>query len=583
VFNTVSSQFVGGPGFVPSVVQTAVGGVLNVRNLRVDTGGKLVITGPNAAVITATGNVEILGQISLVGGSSTGVNSLNTTNIPEPGASGQGGGGAGGVGSPLTSQSSPKGGNGFGAFNVPDAGGEGGETTWNEQLQGVANRRGAGGGGGILGANQLSPFAPSQGLYDQTVIGLDAEKGFNNELCTSSPPPKGAISGVCPSQGGQPGVSPFTDFDPNNNFYGSQLDQTNNHVIIGELKKPWAGAGGGAGGDASYTAGVPFPAPWNPTGDEKGSGGGGGAGGLRVMTLGNIVFGPSGQITAQGGNGGGGENTNFFNRVGGGSGGGSGGHVILESALKIDMSQISGTNQAIFAPWRRGRRGPRRCRRCVPRPGRSAAASADLRCLSARLSVRIAAERLPRTDRRRGRRRRSRPHPAARQRQRSGSGHPAAPGQDVGGHLQADADRDQRHEPHDPQLRALLLGAVDLGADGPGRLRLEHRALQRRDLHVRRHRSPDGPGELLRGHGDDAAAADSAGGRRSEQRHASVHQSGERVPDHHGRERDLRRTRRLPADRPAADPRLPGRGSLRARAEALHGRSTRPTRASTTA
>jgi hypothetical protein len=43
---------------------------------------------------------------------------------------------------------------------------------------------------------------------------------------------------------------------------------------------------------------------------------------------------------ARGGHGGGGENTNFLDRVGGGSGGGSGDHVVLESAAFIDMSQV---------------------------------------------------------------------------------------------------------------------------------------------------------------------------------------------------------------------------------------------------
>jgi hypothetical protein len=60
------------------------------------------------------------------------------------------------------------------------------------------------------------------------------------------------------------------------------------------------------------------------------------------MAMGPIVFGPSGLVLVKGGTGGGGENTIFLNRVGGGSGGGSGGHVILETAAWLDLSQASG-------------------------------------------------------------------------------------------------------------------------------------------------------------------------------------------------------------------------------------------------
>ncbi|MCK6448814.1 MAG: hypothetical protein L6Q99_20660 [Planctomycetes bacterium] len=351
IWDTVSTTFTGGPNFLPTATQVAIGGILDIRSLLVESGATLVIQGPNPAVILATGDVNIQGRIVISGSDTPGVATLNTTNIPEPGAAGQCGGGRGGTGSPLTSASSPKGGNGFGAFNQLDGGGAGGETTWNDTKQGTLFRRGAGGGGGVFGANQasLSGAAP----VDQTYIGLDSEPGFSNYLdlktaaaaCADATPPLGAISGLCPPAGGAIGTGPFVDLSSTNNFFGYQLDTTANTVTLGELKKPWAGAGGGGGGDASFTKGQPFPeSPFDPTGDEKGAGGGGGGGSLHVLALGDIIFGASGQIECRGGSGGGGENTNFFDRVGGGSGGGSGGHVILETAQQIDMSAVTGAN-----------------------------------------------------------------------------------------------------------------------------------------------------------------------------------------------------------------------------------------------
>ncbi len=366
IFDTVSSTFTGGPNFVPTTTSTAVGGVLDVRNLRVEAGATFKIQGPNPATILTTGTIEIFGTIDASGTDNPGVATLDTTNIPESGATGQAGGGRGGTGSPLTNASSPKGGNGFGAFGQADAGGTGGETGWNDIKQAVDLRRGSGGGGGVLGANQLNPAGSATGLYDQHLIGLDAEKGFDNlnqqkdpaSGCASDPnPPKGALTGICPPTGGLPGPGPFGDLDPTNDFWGTMISSLG-VVTLGELKKPWAGAGGGGGGDASFTAGQPFPkVPFSPTGDEKGAGGGGGAGSVHVMSLGNVVFGASGSIVARGGTGGGGENTIYLNRVGGGSGGGSGGHVIIETAAKIDLSAATGATPAIFATGGEGGAG----------------------------------------------------------------------------------------------------------------------------------------------------------------------------------------------------------------------------------
>jgi hypothetical protein len=353
VLDTTTTTIVGGPGFVPTKQQVVVNGVLDVRNLRIGAGARVQVQGPNPLVILASGRVEILGELDLGGTDNIGVVSLITASIPEPGATGNAGGGRGGTGSPLTTTSSPSGTRGFGAFNAPDGGGQGGESGWNASNTSVDALRGAGGGGGVFGANQAA--VSGQGAFDQHFIGLDAEPGFVNTSCILVPPPpgtacaaqhnppaKGAISGVAPPLGGGVGPSPFFDPDPTNDFFGHVFDTSTGLLLAGELQQPWAGAGGGGGGDACFTAGQPFPAVPFTGADSKGAGGGGGGGSLMILALGDIKFGNAGQIRCRGGTGGGGGNTNFLDRVGGGSGGGSGGHVILQTAAQIDMS-LTGT------------------------------------------------------------------------------------------------------------------------------------------------------------------------------------------------------------------------------------------------
>ena len=323
---------------IPTGQQTIVGGVVDVNDFYIETGGLLKVEGPNPFTLMASGRVVIRGKVDVSGTSNQGVNTLNVTNIPEPGSPGQAGGGKGGTGSPLTTTSSPRGTRGFGAFGVPDLGGEGGETGWSNAA-GENPRRGGGGGGGVLGRNEFANFAPTGPLFDQRRIGYDAEPGFNNALATNS-----AISGPGPARGGAIAPSPFGDPNPSNNFFGNQYIISTNTVVVGELSKPWAGSGGGAGGDAARVVSGSFPGPWSPAGDEKGAGGAGGGGSVQIMALGPIVFGANGTLLARGGVGGGGENTIFLNRVGGGSGGGSGGHVVLQSSQKIDFSAKVGVN-----------------------------------------------------------------------------------------------------------------------------------------------------------------------------------------------------------------------------------------------
>ncbi|MBL8857922.1 MAG: hypothetical protein JNL28_05410 [Planctomycetes bacterium] len=343
-----------------SLTQPCVNGQIDVKDFIVDPNAVLEIRGPNACVIRASGKVDINGRIFLRGANSRGVVSFSTANLPEAGATGNAGGGRGGTGSPLTTQSTPRGEAGFGAFGLINGGGGGGESGVNVNFN---NARPGGGGGGsfatdvprLLTATTINPACP-----EQSIIGLDAEDG-----APGSPQAIGAQHpGVLIPEGGIKGPRPFTNLNPVDpivaaldddlgtptqaffhidDFWGSMLIGTT--IIRGELANPGAGAGGGAGGDAVISSTFPLT-PFNGAIDKKGAGGGGGGGSLTILCLGTIKFGAAGRIDASGGTGGGGENTSGINRVGGGSGGGSGGHVILQAGGDIDFTLCAPGNAA---------------------------------------------------------------------------------------------------------------------------------------------------------------------------------------------------------------------------------------------
>ncbi|MEM6569115.1 MAG: hypothetical protein AAF957_11925 [Planctomycetota bacterium] len=332
--DTSIDQITGGPGGTATTTVSVIGGVVDVRDLEIREGASLVLVGPNPCTILASGRVVVDGSISADGGNSFGVVTLNTTNQPEEGGAGRVGGGDGGTGSFLTSQSTPRGGAGEGAFGMAAGGGEGGETGFAPDggILARERRRGAGGGGGRFGPD--IEYVWSEGVdvptryRCQTNIGMDAEPGFLGSLEGT-----GAISQAAPPQGGAIGPAPFFDSTDENDFFGTMI-RPDGSQVLGELPSVWAGAGGGGGGDAVASATFPLT-PFSPQGDEKGAGGGGGAGGLSIIALGPIEVGPNGSITADGGSGGGGENFIFFDRIGGGSGGGSGGHIVLSSASQV--------------------------------------------------------------------------------------------------------------------------------------------------------------------------------------------------------------------------------------------------------
>ncbi|MBC8405486.1 MAG: hypothetical protein H8E15_09685 [Planctomycetes bacterium] len=159
-------------------------------------------------------------------------------------------------------------------------------------------------------------------------------------------PTKGADAGL-------PGPSIFSnDGTTSNDFWGVRVNNDGS-VTPGELLIPWAGAGGGASGDmVIYVRGNngddpltdSFPEPNFPNGRidvyRKGAPGGGGGGQVMVMAIGDIVIGAAGKVLARGGNGMGGESIGWTYGQVSGSGGGSGGHIVLSTASKLDLSEI---------------------------------------------------------------------------------------------------------------------------------------------------------------------------------------------------------------------------------------------------
>ncbi len=147
IFNTEKQTIFGGPNFSTSKEFNVLDGVLQVRNLRVPADSRLRAIGINPLIILATGTVEILGEITVDGAAGPDVGQLSVPNIAKQGAPSNCGGGRGGAASQITNSSTPKGGQGFGAFNQTGGGGLGGETSYLATMNEI-NRQGAGGGGG---------------------------------------------------------------------------------------------------------------------------------------------------------------------------------------------------------------------------------------------------------------------------------------------------------------------------------------------------------------------------------------------------------------------------------------------------
>ncbi len=342
-----SSAFAQGSLVVPAgttMVYDTINGPLLLVDLTIEPGAVLRAQGVNPFHVHATGTARIDGLLDFSGFDNPGVNTWNTGTISEFGALGGPAGGRGGTGNPLTSQSSPAGTSGFGPPQWPRVGGRGGES--GISTIGIADpntRRPGGGGGGTLAADQpvhSDPLNPAN-------LGLLAGTGKNGWATAL-----GVLSMTPPPLGGAVGNRAFVDADPTNDFYGLRLNPTTGVPTVGELQAPTAGAGGGGGGNAINGLVWP-PTPYDPTSDEKGAGGGGG-GGLGIVAALRISVGAQGKIRCNGGHGGGGENTNFLDRIGGGSGGGSGGYLILQAGI-VDLSAAG--DRALTALGGRGGEG----------------------------------------------------------------------------------------------------------------------------------------------------------------------------------------------------------------------------------
>lgn len=334
-FDTTRAEIVGGPDGLPTTTQIARGGVVHVRDLDLREGAVLQVQGPNPMRIVATGTVRIDGRIDVSGFAARKVISLNTGTQREPGGLGIAGGGRGGFGNPINDASSPRGGTGDGPFGLVGAGGLGGVTGFTSR-GGDDGRRPGGGGGGRF-ARDLGEQTTPDGRS------LEAGAGY-----PGNPQAKDALSFASPPRGGDAGQGPFLDGHSDNDFFGIAPVIENGALVgllRGELTSIWAGYGGGGGGNASSFDDFP-QRNWNQAADEKGGGGGGGGGALRIQALGPIAFGANGRIVADGGAGATGESTLGENHVGGTGGGGSGGHVILESATRIDFTD-EGRNQGL--------------------------------------------------------------------------------------------------------------------------------------------------------------------------------------------------------------------------------------------
>src|SRR5688572_25648025 len=147
LFDTTRTQIIGGRDGAPTTSLTVEGGILDVRNFRIDRGGEVRVQGPNPLQIRATGDVVIRGRLDVSGFPAKDVASFGTGGLTEVGGAGSAGGGGGGTGNWNTSGPTPRGGRGAGPLGHGNLGGHGGEMGI-AALENKNLRRPGGGGGG---------------------------------------------------------------------------------------------------------------------------------------------------------------------------------------------------------------------------------------------------------------------------------------------------------------------------------------------------------------------------------------------------------------------------------------------------
>ncbi|MCA8949385.1 MAG: hypothetical protein KDE27_07770 [Planctomycetes bacterium] len=298
------------------------GGLFKFHDVTIPQGAIVRGQGPNPMVWLCTGKFQVDGTLSVRGGDGARVDTLNSANFAKGGGVGSCGGGSGGDGSPNQNGRSLRGGTGRGPGQVPGGGGSGGLLSCLANcMQG--NGGGSAGGGGSL-ATQGDPWYLAPALPGSA---FRQREGDGGDGCSGT-----AGNRTVPLEGGRAGPTVFVDDRADNDFFGVAIDRNRGIRIRGELEVPIGGGGGGGGGD--HSDGLLCSGDQNFVADESGGGGGAGGGVLIVKALGEIVVGPTGHITADGGHGGGGAWAGSCGR-GGGGGGGAGGMVILMSSQRI--------------------------------------------------------------------------------------------------------------------------------------------------------------------------------------------------------------------------------------------------------
>lgn len=347
-----------------------IGGVFPFTDINIPDGIIIEVRGSNPLVFTATGTIRIGGEITARGTNGTHENAYDSAVTSVPGGPGGSGGGRGGHGHPihywpaddisnLTLVSPAYGGRGWGPKNEEQIGGIGGQcgildhaaagqygTDQEINCQETSSQHNngyktpGGGGGSMLNKGR---FPNRDGIGN---VLADGKGGF---LVRGFKEPDFDVL-----DRGPPGLWPFSDGDPLNNFIGVQ----------GEYQVPFGGQGGGSGGSTldSYYCGAwcqldsdpnndqlceaefSIPPVWaDSVGDSRGAGGGGGGGVVVLQALGKITLENTCDIYCQGGTGGGGEMLGCGAWSGSG-GGGSGGAVLAQSAINIKVNKRTTIN-----------------------------------------------------------------------------------------------------------------------------------------------------------------------------------------------------------------------------------------------
>lgn len=211
--------------------------------------------------------------------------------------------------------------------------------------------------------NNLPESAPgSVGLFGMEDLAVDRQPApettasVDPAWTTGTVPPFDYGNPTDGPDGGRAGPAIFqADGNLDDDFWGVRLN-ADGSTSRGELLAPWAGAGGGGGGDsctivrtqATLREDIPLRpfvktpggggAGW--TGYHKGAAGGGGGGQLLLFALGDVKLGAAARLKANGGVGYCGEALTGVTWTMSGSGGGAGGHLVLHTNGRLDLSEI---------------------------------------------------------------------------------------------------------------------------------------------------------------------------------------------------------------------------------------------------